>query len=71
MSSTEDEDHWKVKVIIVCTVVASIEVVIVIFILVYWKEIRWAMRKMHCPCVSKPCRTNGSPLHVAIGAKIC
>jgi len=50
VSQAEDKHHWKVKVIIVCTIAASVEIVIVVFILIYWKDIRWTMRKMYCPC---------------------
>ena len=50
VSNTEDEHHWKVKVIIVCTIAASVEALIIVFILIYWKDIRWTMRKMYCPC---------------------
>lgn len=50
VAHTTDEHHWKVKIIIVCTIAASVEIIIVIFILIYWKDIRWTMRKMYCPC---------------------
>ncbi len=42
---------WKTKIIIACTIAAAVEVVIVIFIILYWREIRWTLRKLYCPCV--------------------
>lgn len=46
---TMDREYWKVLIIVVCTVAASVEVLIVVCILIYWKEIRWAVRKFKCP----------------------
>lgn len=43
---------WKSNVIIVCTVTAAVEIVIVVIIVLYWRQIRWTLRKIKCPCVS-------------------
>jgi hypothetical protein len=46
------EYYWRNHIIIGCTVAAAIEVVIVVLIVLYWKQIRWTLRKIVCPCVS-------------------
>ena len=51
----EDGEHWKTKIIIGCTVTAAVEILVVIFIVAYWREIRWTLRKFSCPCVSWYC----------------
>lgn len=43
-------DHWKLHIIMACTVTAAVEFVIIIFIILYWKQIRWTLRKITCPC---------------------
>ena len=48
----KDVHHWKTKIIIICTIAAAVEIVIVLFIVMYWREIRWTMRKISCQCVS-------------------
>lgn len=47
-----DADHWKPKIIVTCTIAAAIEIIVIIFIVMYWREIRWTMRKISCTCVS-------------------
>jgi len=42
---------WKAKVIMACTIAAAFEVVIVLFMVLYWGQIRWLLRKFPCPCV--------------------
>ncbi|ELU09477.1 hypothetical protein CAPTEDRAFT_200347 [Capitella teleta] len=44
------EHYWRNHIIIGCTVAAAIEVVIVVLIVFYWKQIRWTLRKIICPC---------------------
>ncbi|KAI0211546.1 hypothetical protein LSAT2_003649 [Lamellibrachia satsuma] len=41
---------WKAKVIMACTIAAAFEVVIVLFMVLYWGQIRWLLRKFPCPC---------------------
>ena len=47
-------ETWKMHIIMACTVAAAVEMVLVIFIILYWRQIRWTLRKISCPCVS-PC----------------
>ena len=67
-----EEQEWKTRVIVVCTVTAATEIFFALFIIVYWKELRWSFRKITCPCVSTftvACSTVGgdtcacNPLH--------
>ena len=51
----KDVHHWKTKIIIICTIAAAVEIVIILFIVMYWREIRWTMRKISCQCVSDIC----------------
>jgi len=43
-------DHWKLHIIMGCTVTAAVEFVLIIFIILYWRQIRWTLRKLTCPC---------------------
>ncbi len=47
-----DEDYWKNQVIIGCTFTVAIEILIVALMVMYWRQIRWTLRKITCPCVS-------------------
>jgi hypothetical protein len=47
-----DEDYWKNHVIVGCTIAVAVEVVIVVLMVMYWRQIRWTLRKLTCPCVS-------------------
>ena len=47
-----EDENWKNAIIIACTIMASVEIVIVAFMIAHWKKIRWTLRKMNCPCVS-------------------
>lgn len=44
------EIEWKNKVVIGCTVAVAIELLIVFVMVLYWKQIRWTLRKLACPC---------------------
>ncbi|CAD5115710.1 DgyrCDS4655 [Dimorphilus gyrociliatus] len=46
----DDGLWWKSRVIIACTVIASLEIVIVIVMIIYWRQIRFYFTKIHCPC---------------------
>ena len=48
-------EHWKTQVVIACTITAAIEIFVVVIIVLYWKQIRWSLRKLQCPCVSHCC----------------
>ena len=49
---------WRKKVIIVCTITAGLECLVVIFTIVYWNKIRWFLSKITCPCVSESLLVN-------------
>ena len=42
---------WKMKVTMACTIAAAVEIIIVLFMVLYWGQIRWLLRKFACPCV--------------------
>lgn len=44
------DDQWKNKVVIGCTIAVALEVLIVLLMVMYWKQIRWTLRKLSCPC---------------------
>ena len=52
MVKVMDDNYWKVMVIVVCTIAASVELLIVVLIVMHWKKLRWMFRKFQCPWVS-------------------
>ena len=48
-----EEDVWKKKLIIGCTVAVAFEIVIVFIIFHFWKQLKVTFSKFTCPCVSE------------------
>jgi len=47
----EYELHWKNQVIIVCTITVAMEMLMIILMVMFWRQIRWTLMKLRCSCV--------------------